>query len=136
MLPVEEAVAAYCRSLLGTATIMEMEPPYFLRLAGRILVLDMGMLAPSLAEKLGAVSGRYRDAVSKSLPEVKAHELSARWGFFDAGISQSLLSLAHEDDIGQLMNEWIGIGARGLGAGSGNPAAPRDDAAQGLLFDF
>ncbi len=136
LVPVEDAVAAFSRSLLTASARLEMERSYFLRLAGRILVLNEDQLAPVLAEMRTSVQERYKEVVAKSLPEIPAKELSGRWEFFEAGLTQSLVTIAPQDDIDSVLELWIGFGVRGLGAATGAGTTKPDDTSQGLLFDF
>ena len=135
MAPLEEIVTAYTKALPATAARLGMEEAYFLKLAGRILVLGDESLAPPLAVLRENVRERFLAAISRALPETLAAELAASWRIFDSGLSQSLVTLAPDEDPAPLIAQWTAFGTRGMGGGKPAKESKQDDS-QGMLFDF
>lgn len=135
MVQLEAIVAAFARALLTTANQLGMEDVYFLKLAGRILVLPDETLAPSLVALRENVRERYLAAITRALPGGTPAELSASWRIFDSGLSQSLVSITPTEDLTSLIEHWIQFGAKGFGGGTAARELKKDDS-QGMLFDF
>ena len=135
MATLEEIVSAYAKVLSATAARLGMEEKYFLKLAGRILVLTDGSLAPPLAALRETVRDRFLSALARALPETPPAELAASWRIFDSGLSQSLVTLAPDENPAPLIAHWTAFGTRGLGGGKPAKEAKKDDT-QGMLFDF
>ena len=131
----EEVVAAYAKALTATATRLGMEEAYYLKLAGRILVLADEGLAPPLAALRENVRDRFLAALARALPDTPPAELAASWRIFDSGLSQSLVTLAPDEDPAPLIAHWTNFGTKGLGGGKPAKEARKDDS-QGMLFDF
>lgn len=135
MAALEEIVTAYTKALPTTASRLGMEEAYFLKLAGRILVLADEALAPPLVALRGNVRERYLAALTRVLPEDPPAELDASWRIFDSGLSQSLVTLKPNEEPAPLIAQWTAFGTSGLGGGKPAQGAKKDDS-QGLLFDF
>ena len=135
MATLEEIVGAFTKPLSGTAERLGMEEAYFMKLAGRILVLTDEGLAPPLAALRETVRDRFLAALARALPETPSGELAASWRIFDSGLSQSLVTLTPKEDSATLIIHWTSFGARGLGGGKPVKEAKKDDS-QGMLFDF
>jgi len=135
MAALEEIVTAYTKALPATASRLGMGEAYFLKLAGRILVLGDEALAPPLAVLRENVLERFLAAISRALQETPASELAASWRIFDSGLSQALVTLKPAEEPAPLIAQWSAFGTRGLGGGKPPREAKKDDS-QGLLFDF
>ncbi len=128
-----ECISAYVNALAATSARIGMDHGFFLKLAGKTLVLPEDILAPVLAMARASVTERYLGALARACPTVGAKDLAARWRFFDAGLSQAIQSLAPDEM--DTPDVWIEFGVKGFG--SGLPAAEKaEDDAQGMLFDF
>ena len=132
---VEDIVAAYVRPLFTTATRLGMEVPFFLKLAGRVLVLSDAEIFPPLSSERTALTHRYIEVISGAFPKSRSAEIGLAWRFFEAGLGQSLLNLRENQDPTEQSNHWIAFGSRALGISKEAPQ-PKKDTSQGMLFDF
>jgi|GEM_PF-1785715 len=132
---VKDMIAAYVTPLFTTAERLEMEISFFLKLVGRVLVLPDAGLFPALAAERAEVNGSFLDALLKLSTKSPADKLAAEWRFFEAGLSQALLTLSPDDDIRVLLDWWATFGANGFG-GVEAAKKPNKDDSQGMLFDF
>ncbi|MBG7609046.1 MAG: TetR/AcrR family transcriptional regulator [Verrucomicrobia bacterium] len=135
MATLEEVVAAYAKALPATASRLKMEEAYFLKIAGRILVLTDEGLAPPLAAMRENVRESFLAALARALPETQPAELAASWRIFDSGLSQSLVTLTPADELAPLISHWTTFGTKGFGGGKPAKEAKKDNS-QGMLFDF
>lgn len=92
--------------MAGLAEDIEIEETLFFRLAGRISMLPDTALDPSLAFSRREVREKYIATLTSSPHDTADAELPASWDFFEAGISQSLLSVNPKPE------DWIRIGGR------------------------
>ena len=133
MASLEDCVSAYVNALATTSTSIGMEHGFFLKLAGKTLVLPEDTLAPLLAMASKSVTERYLGALARACPTIGTKDLAARWKFFDAGLSQAIQSLGPEEK--DTPDVWIEFGVKGLGSGLPVAEEAKDDS-QGMLFDF
>lgn len=116
--PVEEIVSTYVNSVLSAAGRVEMDLPFFLKLAGRVMVFPTALMSPALADGRKQVKDLYLKALAGASPEMAAADLEAAWAFFEAGLGQSLVNLRADLAPSIQAEQWIQFGVRGL-AGSG-----------------
>lgn len=135
MATLDDIVAAYAKALPASAARLGMEESYFLKLAGRILVLTDEAFVPPLAILRENVRERFLAALARAQPQTLAEELAASWRFFDSGLSQSLLTITPEENPASLIAHWADFGIRGFGGGKPTKETKKDDS-QGMLFDF
>lgn len=114
----EEIVSAYVNAVLSAAGRVEMDLPFFLKLAGRVMVFPTALMSPALADGRKQMNDLYLKALAGAVPQMAATDLEAAWAFFEAGLGQSLVSLRSELAPSVQAEQWIGFGVRGL-AGSG-----------------
>lgn len=131
-----ELVTAFTSALPTTADQLKMQPLFFLKLMGRILVMPPEKLDPAIAGQRNQVTERFLAAFARSLPDFPEVELKASWRFFDSGLSQSLLTLNPADDISALFSTWIAFGAKALGETKPIEKETKKADSQELLFDF
>ena len=115
--PVEAIVAAYVNSVLTAASRVEMDPPFFLKLAGRVMVFPTGLMSQTLADGRKQINDLYLKALAGVVPQMAAAELEAAWAFFEAGLGQSLVNLNSDLPPSVHAEQWVSFGVRGL-AGS------------------
>ncbi len=135
MVSLEEIIPAFTKALHATAARVGMEEAYFLKLAGRILVLPDKSLAPPLVALRANVRERFLASLAIALPETAPVDLAASWRIFDSGLSQAIITLTPEDNTEALISLWTAFGTRGLGGGKPAKEVKKDDG-QGMLFDF
>ena len=128
--PVEEIVATYVNSVLSAAGRVEMDLPFFLKLAGRVMVFPTALMSPALADGRKQVNDLYLKALAGAVPQMEAANLEAAWAFFEAGLGQSLVNLRADFTPSVQAEQWIRFGVRAL-AGSGisqktDQSAPTD----------
>ncbi len=113
--PVEEIVAAYVNSVLSAAGRVEMDMPFFLKLAGRVMVFPTALMSQALAEGRKQMNGLYLKALAGAVPQMAAADLEAAWAFFEEGLGQSLVNLRSDLAPSAQAEHWIRFGVRGLG---------------------
>ena len=115
--PVEVIVAAYVNSVLAAAGRVEMDPSFFLKLAGRVMVFPTGLMSQTLADGRKQMNDLYLKALASAVPQMAAADLEAAWAFFEAGLGQSLVNLKSDLPPSAHAEQWVSFGVRGL-AGS------------------
>jgi AcrR family transcriptional regulator len=122
--PVEAIVAAYVNSVLAAAGRVEMDPPFFLKLAGRVMVFPTGLMSQALADGRKQMNDLYLKALAGAVPQMAAAELEAAWAFFEAGLGQSLVNLNSDLPPSAQAEQWVSFGVRGL---AGSPISQKTD---------
>ncbi len=112
--PVEEIVSAYVNSVLSAAGRLEMDLPFFLKLAGRVMVFPTVLMSQTLATGRKQMNDLYIKAISGAVPQMAAADLEAAWAFFEAGLGQSLVNLRSDLAPSVQAEHWIRFGVRGL----------------------
>lgn len=113
----EEIVSAYVSSVLSAAGRVEMDLPFFLKLAGRVMVFPTALISPVLAEGRKQISDLYLKTLAGAVPQTNAADLNAAWAFFEAGLGQSLVSLRSDLAPSVQAEQWIRFGVRSLAGG-------------------
>lgn len=113
--PVEGIVSAYVNSVLSAAGRVGMDVPFFLKLAGRVMVFPTALMSPALAEGRKQISDVYLKALAGAVPQMNAADLEAAWAFFEAGLGQSLVNLRSDLAPSVQAEHWIRFGVSGLG---------------------
>ncbi len=113
--PVEAIVAAYVNSVLSAAGRAEMDLPFFLKLAGRVMVFPTALMSQALADDRKQMNDLYLKALAGAVPQMAAADLAAAWAFFEAGLGQSLVNLRSDLAPSVQAEHWIRFGVRGLG---------------------
>jgi AcrR family transcriptional regulator len=121
--PVEEIVAAYVNSVLVAADRVEMDPPFFLKLAGRVMVFPTALMSQALAAGRKQMNDLYLKALAGAVPQMAAADLESAWAFLDAGLGQSLVNLREDLTPSVQAQDWIRFGSRGFGL-SASVASP------------
>lgn len=132
---VEEIISATVRALFSAATGSGLELSFYLKLAGRVLILPEHVLIATHAVARAELSGRYCEALSSAVPKKRVGEIAIAWRFFEAGLAQSLVGLRDDDKPSVLAEQWIAIGVRALGLGK-ESSRSKKDGDQEMLFDF
>lgn len=114
----EDIVSAYVKSVLGAAGRVQMDLPFFLKLAGRVMVFPTALMSPGLADARKQVNDLYLSALAGAVPQMSAADLEAAWSFFESGLGQSLVNLRADVAPSVQAEHWIRFGVRGL-AGTG-----------------
>ncbi len=114
---VEEIVSAYVNSVLSAAGRVGMDVPFFLKLAGRVMVFPTALMSPALAEGRKQISDVYLKALAGAVPQMNAADLEAAWAFFEAGLGQSLVNLRSDLVPSVQAQHWVRFGVSGLGRG-------------------
>ncbi|MFD2255671.1 TetR/AcrR family transcriptional regulator [Luteolibacter algae] len=133
---VEKIIDSFASPLLSIAGSLGMDQFFFLRLIGRILVLPPAKISQPLSTEWQAMLERYQAALENALPDMPSARVAARFAFFDAGLSQSLLGLEPSDDFAELLQDWIAFASQGFGAVAAPTKQKKDDPQELLLFDF
>ncbi len=127
--PVEEIVAAYVNSVLSAAGRVEMDLPFFLKLAGRVMVFPTSLMSQALADGRKQINDLYLKALAGAVPQMEASDLEAAWAFFEAGLGQSLVNLRADLVPSVQAEQWVGFGVRSLvGSGISQKLDPTDQA--------
>lgn len=128
---VEEMVGAYVNSILVAADRVEMDLPFFLKLAGRVMVFPTAMMSQALVNDRKQANDAYFQALAAAIPHMQSADIEAAWAFFDGGLGQSLVNL--KADLSPMIQaqQWVGFGVRGLvGREISEKTDPVDRAAQ------
>ncbi len=113
----KEIVGAYVNSVLSAAGRIGMDPPFFLKLAGRVMVFPAALMSQTLVSGRKQVNDAFVRALAAVLPQIQVADLDAAWAFFEGGLGQSLVNLKADVSPSVQAEQWIGFGVRGL-AGS------------------
>jgi AcrR family transcriptional regulator len=128
---VEEMVEAYVNSVLDAAGHVEMDLPFFLKLAGRVMVFPTAMMSQALVNERKQVNDAYVQALAAAVPHMQSADIEAGWAFFDGGLGQSLVNLKADVSPKIQAQQWVGFGVRGLvGREISQKTDPVDRAAQ------
>lgn len=112
----EAILTAYVHSLTVTAERLQIDPPFFLKLAGRVSVFPEASMAPTSLEARREVADRFLQAVAAATPASSPDELSIAWSFFDAGLGQAMIQLGADHSPTVQLEHWIRFGIRGFGS--------------------
>lgn len=110
----DEVVGAYVNSVLVAADRVEMDLPFFLKLAGRVMVFPSAMMSQALVDERKQVNDAYVQALAAAVPHMQSVEIEAAWTFFDGGLGQSLVNLKADVSPAVQAQQWVGFGVRGL----------------------
>jgi AcrR family transcriptional regulator len=121
-LKLEELVGGYVKAVFLAADRLEMDLPFFLKLAGRVMVFPQGSKSPVLIEAGKAVRGVYLQAMAAV--DVPLPDLEAAWDFFEAGFGQSLVNLRENEPPAVQVEHWIRFGVRGLSVSKPGAVTP------------
>lgn len=129
--PVEEIVGAYVNSVPAAAKRVEMDLPFFLKLAGRVMVFPTALMSQPLADGRRQINDLYLKALAGAVPQMSLADLEAAWAFFEAGLGQSLVNLRSDLTPSEQAEQWIRYGVRGLaGSGVSRKTDPTDQSDQ------
>ncbi|MES2981231.1 MAG: TetR family transcriptional regulator [Verrucomicrobiota bacterium] len=133
---VEEIVSAYVNSVLSAAGRVEMDLPFFLKLAGRVMVFPTELMSQALADGRKQMNDLYLKALAGAVPQMATADVEAAWAFFDAGLGQSLVNLLSDLAPSVQAEHWIRFGVRGLaGTGISQKLVPADQTDPTALSD-
>lgn len=109
-----ELVGAYVNSVLVAADRVQMDLPFFLKLAGRVMVFPSAMMSQAVFNERKQMNDAYLQALAAAVPHMQSVDIEAAWAFFDGGLGQSLVNL--KADVSPLIQaeQWVGFGVRGL----------------------